>query len=89
METPTRPLSRREAAAYLLARHGIKRSPQTLAKQAVTGGGPPFRRAGHAVLYDPAALDRYVEEISTAAVRSTSELPSRFRRPACNQDRGQ
>lgn len=71
---PNRPLTRREASAYLWDRRGIKRSPGTLAKLAVIGGGPQFRKAGRAVIYEAVDLDAFADEITSAPVRSTSEL---------------
>lgn len=35
-------LRRKDAAAYLEIEHGIKLAPQTLARKAVEGGGPPI-----------------------------------------------
>jgi hypothetical protein len=86
---PDRPLNRKEATEYLLKRHGIRRTTGTLAKLAVIGGGPAFRRAGRIPLYDPPDLDAYAAEITSPPVRSTSELPRRERsappRPAESQ----
>jgi hypothetical protein len=70
----SRPLRRAEASAYLLERHGLSRTAATLAKLAVTGGGPPFRKANRTPIYDPADLDRWVASITSSPVRSTSEL---------------
>ena len=43
----TQKLLRRKAASdYLRETHGLERAPSTLAKLAVIGGGPTFRRAG-------------------------------------------
>ena len=69
-----RPLRRSEASDYLLERHGVRRSVQTLAKLAVVGGGPVFRRASRAPLYCPDDLDEWVESILSRPVRSTAEL---------------
>ena len=74
MNTPNRPLNRREASDYLLERHGIKRSYATLCKLAVIGGGPRFRKANRNPLYDAADLDAWAAEITGPRVRSTSEL---------------
>ena len=73
MPTPNY-LSRNFASEYLLITWGIKRSPKYLAKLAVIGGGPPFRKAGRDPLYAPPDLDAWVEEIMGPVVRSTSEL---------------
>ena len=72
--TPKRRLNRREASDYLHDVHGIKRSYATLCKLAVTGGGPQFRKANRNPLYEPADLDSWAAEITSAPVRSTSEL---------------
>lgn len=75
-----RPLRRAEASAYLLEKHGIQRKPATLAKLAVLGGGPTFRRAGRVPLYSAADLDEFAAKITSAPVQSTSELGDRLRR---------
>lgn len=70
--TPPR-ISRAEASAYLLAKHGISRTPATLAKLAVIGGGPAFRKAGiRRVLYDVVELDRWADGIISKPMASTS-----------------
>jgi hypothetical protein len=69
-----RPLDRREASQYLLEKFGIRRSPGTLAKLASIGGGPAFRKAKRAVIYDPSALDEFAAEITSAPMRSTAEV---------------
>ena len=52
-------MRRRVASEYLLEMHGVQLSPATLAKLAVTGGGPRFRRDGRFPLYDQPELDSY------------------------------
>lgn len=69
-------LRRHEAAEYLLAKWNIRRAPATLAKLAVTGGGPRFCKAGRAVLYPRAELDRWAEHLLSPPVGSTSEYRS-------------
>jgi hypothetical protein len=69
-----RPLDRREASEYLFDKHGIRRSPGTLAKLACVGGGPAFRKVNRAVIYDPPALDTYAAAITSAPMLSTSHL---------------
>lgn len=49
-------LLRRTEAATFLSHHGYKIAPATLAKRAVTGGGPPFISWGRTPLYDPEGL---------------------------------
>ena len=74
MSIVSRPLSRKEASAYLYDIHGIRRSPATLAKYASVGGGPPFRKAARTPIYDPPQLDQWADEITSPTVRSTSQL---------------
>jgi hypothetical protein len=71
----TRYLRRKQAARYLLETHGLERAPATLAKLAVIGGGPAFRRAGRIPLYAPADLDDWVASILSEPIRTTSEAP--------------
>jgi hypothetical protein len=73
----TRKLLRRKAAShYLLETHGLERAPSTLAKLAVIGGGPTFRRAGRVPLYSPEDLDAWAESLLGPPMRSTSEAAS-------------
>lgn len=72
--TPPR-LKRADVPAYLLARHGITRTAGTLAKLAVVGGGPAFRKVGtRTVLYDTSDIDTWAVSLLSAPVSSTSEL---------------
>ncbi|WP_298257121.1 hypothetical protein [Bradyrhizobium sp.] len=73
----SRPLNRREASQYLLDRHGIRRSPGTLAKLACVGGGPIFRKVRRGVIYDLDALDTFALSITSAPMRTTAELSAR------------
>jgi hypothetical protein len=73
MTTP-RYLRRGEAAAHVYAKWGIPCSPKTLAKLAVIGGGPVFRKAGRLPLYSASDLDAWAEGRISKPVRSTSEL---------------
>jgi hypothetical protein len=67
-------LSRREASAYLEEKHGIKRSPGTLAKYATIGGGPVYQKAGaRQVVYPTSGLDAYAENLLSALMRTTSD----------------
>ena len=72
--SPEKELRRREAAAYVEERHGIPCAPKTLARYAVIGGGPIFRKAGKTPLYAPGDLDTWAESRLSKPVRSTSEL---------------
>src|SRR5437588_7323355 len=77
-DRPRKPLKRRAAAStYLWEEWGIERAVGTLAKLAVTGGGPRFRKAGRVPLYDPADLDAWACDLLGEPVTSTSELRDR------------
>jgi hypothetical protein len=78
-QTDLRFLNRREAAAYLTDKHGIKTSPATLATQASRGGGPPFRKYGRVPVYRPDDLDAHVAAKLSAPRRSTSEADTEQR----------
>ena len=68
-------LRRRKAAAeYIESEWGIPCSPKTLAKLAVIGGGPVFRKAGRVPLYPEDALDDWARSKLGPRVRCTSEL---------------
>lgn len=66
-------ISRRDACVYLLETHGIRLAPSTLAKWAVTGGGPAFEKFGSKPLYPLTELDRFARERLTPAAASTAE----------------
>ncbi len=72
--SPSRPLRRDEAAAYITDTHGLPCSPKTLAKYASVGGGPAFRKGGRIPLYDRTDLDAWALAKMSPKVRSTSEL---------------
>jgi hypothetical protein len=73
MVPPKRDMTRIEAARYITD-HWFPCSPKTLAKLAVLGGGPEFRKAGRVPLYSIAACDRYGRSKIGPVVRSTAEL---------------
>ena len=50
--------ARRKAARYLSETRGLAVAPQTLAKYAVIGGGPSYRKFGRYPVYAIADLDR-------------------------------
>ena len=52
-------MRRKVASAYLLEEHGVSLSPATLAKLAVLGGSPPFRKDGPFPLYERTDLDNF------------------------------
>ena len=69
-------LRRADAAAYITARYGFPCSRQWLAKLAVVGGGPKFRKAGKYPIYDPADLDQWAQSRIGPVQRSTSVMGS-------------
>jgi len=71
---PEHLLRREEAARYLKDTWGIPHSVPTLAKLAVIGGGPEFRKCGRTPLYPQDGLDSYARSKLTRRVRSTAEL---------------
>jgi hypothetical protein len=72
MPTTTRYLRRADAARYVRETWGLPCSAKWLAKLAVTGGGPIFRKAGRFPIYQPADLDAWSEARISEPRRSTS-----------------
>src|ERR1700722_4936464 len=75
---PTRPdaaryLRRMDAARYIESSYGFPCSPRWLAKLAVIGGGPVFRKAGRIPIYAPADLDGWAQSRIGAPQKSTSD----------------
>jgi hypothetical protein len=69
-----RPYRRRQAAAqYVRDRWGLPCQPSWLAKLAVLGGGPVFRRCGRFPVYDEDALDAWARSRLSGPMRSTSD----------------
>jgi hypothetical protein len=68
------PLRRKKAAKYVEEMHGQPCSPKTLAKLAVVGGGPAYRKAGKFPLYEPDDLDEWAMAKLSPKVRSSSEF---------------
>jgi hypothetical protein len=82
-ETPhQRYLGRAEAAQYIQSRYGFSCSRQWLAKLAVLGGGPIFRKAGRNLIYAPADLDDWAMTRIGEPQRSTSDVPSNASAPS-------
>jgi hypothetical protein len=69
-------LRRTAASNYLDEVHGLHRAPSTLAKLAVIGGGPIFRRAGRVPYYSTEDLDDWVASKLSAPMLSTSDTAS-------------
>jgi hypothetical protein len=66
---------RRDAAArYVRENWGLPCSKAWLAKLAVVGGGPVFRKAGKTPLYDPIDLDTWAQARIGAPQKSTSVM---------------
>ena len=72
-----RDMTRAETAQYITD-HWFPRSSKTLAKLAVTGGGPPFRKAGRVPLYSQASVDAWAEHKIGPLIHSTTELAVNF-----------
>jgi hypothetical protein len=72
-------LRRIPAAEYVERKYGLPCSPKTLAKLAVIGGGPEFRKAGRTPIYEPLKLDAWAEGRIGPPVRSTSDREARGR----------
>jgi hypothetical protein len=69
-------LRRKAASEYLHETHGLERAASTLAKLAVIGGGPIFRRIGRVPLYWPDDLDAWVASKLSPPMGSTSDAAS-------------
>jgi len=69
-------LRRKAASEYLREVHGLERAAATLAKLAVTGDGPVFRRIGRIPLYAPHDLDEWVASNLSPRMHSTSQTAS-------------
>lgn len=65
-------LRRRYAAEYLLEKYGFG-AERTLAKGAVTGDTPEYRKAGRIVLYTREALDRWALSKISEPLASSSD----------------
>jgi hypothetical protein len=70
---PKRDMTRCETAQHITD-HWFPCAPKTLAKLAVVGGGPPFRKAGRVPLYGEASTDAWAESKIGPLVHSTTEL---------------
>jgi hypothetical protein len=81
---PHRFLRRKAASAYLHKTYGLERAPSTLAKLAVIGGGPVFRRMNRVPLYSIDDLDEWVSSKLSGPMRSTSDAPP-FPEKSCTE----
>ena len=66
-------LRRADAATYVTKQYGFPCSRQWLAKLAVCGGGPLFRKAGRFPIYRTADLDQWAQARIGPAQSSTSD----------------
>ena len=66
-------LRRDKAAQHVQDSWGLPCSPRWLAKLAVVGGGPIFRKAGRTPIYAPADLDTWTQSRIGAPQKSTSD----------------
>jgi hypothetical protein len=71
---------RADAAAYIRDKYGFPCSRQWLAKLAVVGGGPLFRKAGRYPIYAPSDLDQWARARIGPTQQSTSEGSARAAR---------
>jgi hypothetical protein len=69
-------MRRSEAAKYVANRYGFPCSRQWLAKLAVIGGGPAFRKAGRYPIYETGELDQWAQSRIGPPQRSTTEIGS-------------
>lgn len=67
-------LRRADAASYIQSVYGFPCSRQWLAKLAVIGGGPVYRKAGRTPIYAPADLDAWARARIGQPQRSTSDV---------------
>ena len=72
-------LRRKSAARYIREYWGLPCEPSWLAKLAVTGDGPAFRKCGRFPMYETADLDGWAQGRLSAPMRSTSEHRSSIR----------
>jgi hypothetical protein len=68
-------MRRKQASEYLFQEHGVSLSPATLAKLAVVGGGPSFRKDGPFPLYERSGLDIFATARLGPLRASTSDMP--------------
>lgn len=69
----TKRYRRIDASEYLKATWGLSYVPNTLAKLATLGGGPPMEYAGRIPLYPQDGLDAWARSKISPRVNSTSE----------------
>jgi hypothetical protein len=85
-------MHRQRAAEYLQVEHGMRISPNRLAKLAVEGEGPRFYKDGRWPLYDRDDLNTWAEHRLGRSARSTAAHGSnhgRGGRPSTRETTGQ
>lgn len=75
-------LRRNEAANFVREKWAMPCSPKWLAKLAVVGGGPIYRKAGRYPIYLPADLDAWAQSRIGAPQRSTSDVEASHGEPS-------
>jgi hypothetical protein len=73
LDCRNRYMRRSEAANYIQGTYGFSCSCQWLAKLAVVGGGPVYRKAGRIPIYETTELDLWAEARIGPPQRSTSD----------------
>jgi hypothetical protein len=66
-------LTRHDVPAYLLTTWGLRCSHSMLARLAVKGGGPAFRKTGRDAYYDVSALDAWAQQKLGPAAETATE----------------
>jgi hypothetical protein len=66
-------LTRPNVPGYLLETWGLRCSHSTLARLAVNGGGPAFRKTGRDVYYDTSSLDAWAQQRLGPAAETAAE----------------
>lgn len=72
-DEPVRRYRRKDASVYLKEQWGISRTPKTLSKLAVIGGGPKYQLAGRFPLYPRDQLDCWAASLLSPLKSSTSD----------------
>jgi hypothetical protein len=78
--------TRKQAAQYITERY-FPCAVATLAKGAVYGSGPLYKKAGQIALYSPPRLDEWARSRIGDEIQSTAELPP-DQRPRPSRPRG-
>ena len=72
-DAPPKYMRRQSAARYIRERWGLPCQATWLAKLAVVGGGPLFRRSGRFPVYTKQDLDAWAQSRLSGPLRSTSD----------------